>query len=96
MKSKTYILKCFCIQVACLLIGPELLCLNTTQAAQSVFVFLAPNGAGKSTIAAQCAQELGFLTISTGYLCRSRDDELGRLAVSCMKFPYRPRSSAAA
>lgn len=40
------------------------------KAAGTVFIFLGPPGAGKGSIAHLAEQELGFITLSTGNLCR--------------------------
>ncbi len=49
--------------------------------ARSIFLFLGPPGVGKGSIARLCVQELGWVTLSTGDLCRqhvARKTQIGR------------------
>ncbi len=40
-------------------------------AKNKIFLFIGPPGSGKGTLAAQCVEQLGWIQLSTGNLCRS-------------------------
>lgn len=73
---------------SCVFFAPKEQQVQTGVATRTIYSFLGAPGSGKGTLSEQCVKQLGFITVSTGNLCREEiasGSEKGIMIAACTR-----------